>query len=327
MPLSVIYTLPVRARRLVSLLLLLQLGRRYTAAELAERLHTSVRTIHRDVAALVDAGVPVQSGRGPGGGFALPSAYRTRLPLTIDEAQALLLGTPGAAASLGLGALLLDAQAKLLGSLPPDMRQAARRARELFHVDDQRWFTSSDEPELLAPLASAAAERQVVRVEYERQGDIAAEALKPLGLVLKAGVWYVLSGDRDRTSIHRVSRIRSLAALGERFRRPPGFDLAEAWQRSREEFETSRPQLAVRLLADRDDLPALRTAVDGSVRPTVRVGDATADGRIEVGLTFERLEYAHADLLKLGGTVEVTAPSELRDQLAATGRELARRYA
>lgn len=327
MPLSVIYSGSVRARRLVSLLLLLQLGRRFTAAELADRLQTSVRTIHRDVAALVDAGVPVQSDRGPGGGFTLPSAYRTRLPLTIDEAQALLLGTPGAAASLGLGALLLDAQAKLLGSLPPDMREAARRARELFHVDDQRWFTSPEEPELLAPLASAAAERQVVRVEYDRRGETDVEMLKPLGLVLKAGVWYMLSGAADQPETHRVSRIRSLAVSGERFRRPPGFDLAEAWQRSREQFETSRPELAVTLLAGRDDLPALRAAVDGSVRPTLRVGEATADGRIVVGLTFERLAYAHADLLKLGGAVEVTAPPQLREQLAVTGRELAQRYA
>jgi len=327
MTLSVIYTAGMRARRLVSLLLLLQLGRRFTAAELAERLHTSVRTIHRDVTALVDAGVPVQADRGPGGGFTLPSAYRTRLPLTIDEAQALLLGTPGAAASLGLGALLLDAQTKLLGSLPADMRQAARRAQELFHVDDQRWFTNPDEPELLAPLASAAAERRVVRIEYERRGEPEAELLEPLGLILKAGVWYVLSGRADPARIHRVSRIRSIDATGQRFHRPGGFDLAEAWQRSRDEFETSRPELPVTLLAGRDDLPALRAALDGSVRPSVRVGGPAPDGRVEVGLTFERLEHAHADLLKLGGAVEVTQPPELRARLAATGRELARRYA
>lgn len=324
MTLFVMYHARVRARRLVSLLLLLQLGRRFTAAELAERLHTSVRTVHRDIAALVDAGVPVRSDRGPGGGFTLPSAYRTRLPLTIDEAQALLLGTPGAAASLGLGALLLDAQAKLLSSLPPEMRQAARQAQELFHVDDQRWFTTPDEPQLLAPLASAVAERRVVRVEYQRQDEPALELLRPLGLVLKAGVWYVLS---DSGRIHRVSRIRSIEATGERCPRPPGFDLADAWGRSREAFENSRPQVAVTLLAASDDLPALRGALDWSVRPTVRVGDLCPDGRVEVGLTFERLEYAHADLLKLAGAVEVTQPPALRARLAATGRELSRRYA
>jgi predicted DNA-binding transcriptional regulator YafY len=321
------YYIGMRARRLVSLLLLLQLGRRFTAAELAERLHTSVRTVHRDVAALVDAGVPVQSDRGPGGGFTLPSAYRTRLPLTIDEAQALLLGTPGAAASLGLGALLLDAQAKLLSSLPAGMRQAARQAQELFHVDDQRWFTNPDEPELLAPLASAVAERRTVRVEYQRQDEPALELLQPLGLVLKAGVWYVLSDGADAWRIHRVSRIRSIEPTGERFQRPAGFDLADAWGRSREAFETSRPQLAVKLLAGSDALPALRAALDWSVRPTVRVGDPCADGRVEVSLTFERLEYAHADLLRLGGAVEVTQPPELRARLAATGRELFERYA
>src|ERR671936_2628144 len=108
----------MRARRLVSLLLLLQLGRRFTAAELAERLGTSIRTVRRDVAALREAGVPVHAGRGPGGGFSLSRGYRTGLPLTAEETQALLIGAPGAAGALGLGALLLDARLKLLASLP-----------------------------------------------------------------------------------------------------------------------------------------------------------------------------------------------------------------
>src|SRR5690349_7246695 len=104
----------MRARRLIALLLLLQLGRRFTAAELAAQLGVSVRTIHRDVDALIDAGVPVQSDRGPGGGFALPAGHRSRVPLSGGEAQALLVGGPGVAGALGLGALLIDAQRKVL---------------------------------------------------------------------------------------------------------------------------------------------------------------------------------------------------------------------
>lgn len=107
----------MRVQRLVSLLLLLQLGRNWSAAELARRLQTSRRSIHRDIDALRSAGVPIVAARGPGGGFRLREGYRSRLPLSEEEAAALLLVAPRAARALGLDALLLEARLKVLGGL------------------------------------------------------------------------------------------------------------------------------------------------------------------------------------------------------------------
>lgn len=329
MPSSVNYDRQMQARRLISLLLLLQLGRRFTAAELAERLGVSVRTAHRDIRALADAGVPVQSERGPGGGFSLPPSYRARLPLSADEAQALLVGAPTAAGALGLGALLVDARRKVVASLPADMRQAATEAQRLIHVDEPRWFARRDDSPFVAELAGAAADLRRVRVVYERRGDAEELELEPLGLVLKAGVWYLAArpvGGEPRT--FRVSRIASVVAARERFRRPREFDLAGFWEQTRDEFEASRPTVDVSVLMAEDDIDALRAAVDATVRPTVdRPGRPTADGRRMLTLTFERVEYAYADLVRLAGAVEVTDPPELRERLAAAGRDLAARYA
>ena len=61
----------MRATRLVSLLLLLQLRGQLTAAELAAHFGVSIRTIHRDVESLGAAGVPVEALRGPAGGYRL----------------------------------------------------------------------------------------------------------------------------------------------------------------------------------------------------------------------------------------------------------------
>src|SRR5215210_1233974 len=85
----------MRADRLLSIMLLLQIHQRLTAGELARRLEVSPRTIHRDMEALSGAGVPVVAERGTGGGWHLLEEYRTNLTgLSDTEVQSLFLATP-----------------------------------------------------------------------------------------------------------------------------------------------------------------------------------------------------------------------------------------
>jgi len=77
----------MRAGRLVSLLLILQDGRRWTARDLADRLEVSERTILRDIEALSGSGVPVYATRGPSGGFELLDTFAQdvpRIPRSLD---------------------------------------------------------------------------------------------------------------------------------------------------------------------------------------------------------------------------------------------------
>ncbi len=109
----------------------------------------------------------------------------------------------------------------------------------------------------------------------------------------------------------------------------PDFDLPSFWARARDEFESSRPRVDVTVRLEYAALPALRRAVDWTVRPAVAAGrPVEGEGeRVELVLPFERLEYAYEDLVKLAGAVEVMALGELREQLAAAGRSLVTTYA
>jgi predicted DNA-binding transcriptional regulator YafY len=314
----------MRATRLVSLLLLLQVHGRLTAAELAERLDVSVRSIYRDIHALAEAGVPVVADRGPAGGYRLREGYRSRLPLTEGEVEALLIG-PAPSADLGLGAFVAAGRLKLLASLPADLRERAARAERLFYLDVPQWFSRRDNLPYLMELAGAVWEDRRLEADYrDRRGEHVTRILDPYGLVLKAGHWYLVARADDEVRIYRCSRLRKVIVLDERFSRPRDFELERFWLDRVAEFESTRPQVEVAVRVDRENFAKLRAGLDWSVRPAVDAAGESgpADGPLTLVLPFESIEHAYPELVALGGAVEVISPPELRERLAGVGKEL-----
>jgi predicted DNA-binding transcriptional regulator YafY len=305
----------MRATRLVSLLLLLQTRGRLTAAELAERLEVSVRTVHRDVESLGEAGVPIEAVRGPAGGYRLAGGYRTRLTgLTADEAGALFAaGIPGPAAELGLGGELAAARLKVLAALPSELQERATRASRLFHLDSRRWFRAEDRVPHLPSLAAAVWSGCRVRVRYREGRRVVQRTLDPLGLVLKGGAWYLVARRSAGMRVYRVSRVAAVRALDEVFERPPEFELAAFWDEWSRAFEQGRPQVEVTVRVAED----VRRYLPGEPR-------LTEDGRAVVA--FENLGEAYRELLRFGTGVEVLEPAELRERVAETSREVASMY-
>ncbi|MDQ3448178.1 MAG: WYL domain-containing protein, partial [Chloroflexota bacterium] len=202
----------MRASRLVNLLLLLQTRGGMTAGQLAGQLEVSVRTVYRDVEALSQAGVPVYAERGPHGGVRLVDGYRTRLTgLNEDEAQALFLsGLPGPAAELGLGTVVAAARLKVLAALPPELRARASRLTQRFHLDAPGWFRPAEPVPHLEALAAAVWEARRVSVAYRRPDQTVERPLEPLGIVLKAGIWYLVAAAEGQIRSYRVSRVEEV---------------------------------------------------------------------------------------------------------------------
>lgn len=297
-----------------------------TAAQLAQELDVSVRTVYRDVEALHTAGVPLYGDAGHAGGYQLLAGYRTRLTgLSAGEAEALFLsGIPGPAAELGLGSALAAAQLKLRAALPAELRDQADRMRSRFHLDAPGWYASDDEVPYLTAVADAVWHGRVLNIRYRRwkEPTDVDRRLEPYGLVLKAGRWYVVAGPGPRT--FRVDQILELAVGEGKVALPVDFDLAAYWQRYQADFHA-------RLLGG-DALvrlsPAGAARLTGAVaRALADTGTEEADGWTRAVLPIESVDHAHREFLAMGAEIEVLGPPELRARLAATVRELAERYA
>ncbi len=248
----------MRADRLLSILLLLQVHRRITARNLAKRLEVSERTVLRDMDALSGAGVPVVAERGAGGGWSLVEGYQTKLTgLSAAEIQSLFLARPPRLmADLGLGHEADAALIKLQASLPAGSRQHADFARERILVDSRGWRDPAESVACLPVLLDALwRERQLRFVYRPVLGEPGERIAHPLGLVAKGSTWYLVAraqpnnrlNDDDQPHTYRVSRIREAAILDQATRYPAGFDLAAYWERSATEFrdkllrDTTRP--------------------------------------------------------------------------------------
>lgn len=320
----------MRASRLLSLLLLLQTRGRMTARELADALEVSVRTVYRDTEALAAAGVPIYADRGPAGGYQLLDGYRTRLTgLTPDEAEALFLaGVPGPAAELGLGTVLATAQLKLEAALPAELRARAARIRERFYLDAPGWFHEEEQNPFLGAVAEAVWEQRPIWVRYRRWGGEVTRTLEPLGLVLKAGVWYLVAQAGGQPRTYRVSRMLELELQDGRFERPEGFDLAEYWRSWSEGFADRlyRDRATVRL-SPRGVVLLPYLLGQGVARMALEAaGDPDATGWVQVEIPIESVEHAVPALLQLGADAEVLAPQSLRARMAMTVGALARLY-
>ena len=301
-----------------------------TAEELARELEVSVRTVYRDLEALSAAGVPVWAERGPGGGLQLVDGYRTRLTgLSTDEAEALFLsGLPGPAAQLGLGTVLAAAQLKVLAALPPELRGRAARVRERFQLDAPGWFRAQDQLPCLATVAQAVWEDRRLRVRYRRPEEVVSRLLDPLGLVLKAGIWYLVARREGELRTYRVSRVAEAELTDERLERPPDFDLGRYWEASTTAFEEGLAQLDVTLRVAVEALDDLAYAVGAATLRTALAAEPAPDeaGWLTLQVRLRTIEESHDDLLRLGARVEVLEPLELRGRLAATTAAMAQRY-
>jgi predicted DNA-binding transcriptional regulator YafY len=315
----------MKADRLVATLLLLQARKKVTAAEVAAELEVSERTARRDLESLSAAGIPVYSQPGRSGGWQLLGGARTDLSgLTADEARAMfMVAGPAAAATPELKAALR----KLVRALPEPFRESAEAAASSVIIDAGGWGRrgSAFRPRHLDALQAAVASSRQVDLGYsDRAGNATTRRVHPLGLVVKGSVWYLIAMTDNGQRTFRISRVTAVDTTDQKVVRPPGFDLAEAWDAIRDTIDDMRSAHQVEAVVAAEMVDPLRWMFDRQL--SVEANADVPDGRVMVRVGGPSVERVATQLAGFGAHITVLAPDEARECLARIGRELTETY-
>ncbi|MDQ6781510.1 MAG: YafY family transcriptional regulator [Candidatus Eremiobacteraeota bacterium] len=303
------------------MLLLLQARGRMSARELANELEVSQRTVYRDIDSLSLSGVPVHAERGVTGGIVLADGYRKALTqFNEDEVRALFIAGDNPLADIGIGDRRPNALEKLAGALPEAQRRSVEIMRQRVYLDPRRWKQSEQPREHLATLRRAIWEDRCVRLHYkDRERKVSVRVIEPMGLVAKAGVWYLAARCNEEMRTFRAQRILKVEELSERFVRPPDFDLNAYWHAWSTQYEQNLPAhtVVVRVSpADVDDITAYWEST---------VIEAGKDS-VLVRLMFPALEAAVHQIVAWGRKVTIVEPRELRVRVIACAKEALRQH-
>jgi predicted DNA-binding transcriptional regulator YafY len=215
------------ARALLALELL-QSSPRITADRLADKLGVSERAARRYVGILREAGIPIESVRGPYGGYRVGRGLRLP-PLMFSASEA-----------LGLVMAVLDghhdasdptdpvgsALGKIVRALPEAVAAQAEVVRRTAEAAPDPSAARPD-PGTTAALVQACGSHRQVRLGYRSEAGTEWDVdVDPWAVVVRHGRWYLLcrAHRADARRAYRVDRVRTVQVLDGTFSPPADLD-------------------------------------------------------------------------------------------------------
>ncbi|MFE3648269.1 helix-turn-helix transcriptional regulator [Streptomyces sp. NPDC059152] len=310
-------------QRVLALLAVLQSGKRFTGAELADRLTIPTRTLRRDISRLRGYGYPVETQPGPGGYYQLV-AGRAMPPLLLDDDEAVAtllglaaLGSTGSAREGSIDEAALRAFGKVDQLLPKRLRPrgAALRAS----LETMPTPAPSTSAETVSRLAEAIARRHVVKFDYVgATGKATTRRVEPHRHMHLHQRWYLLGWDIDKQDwrVFRLDRVAALLAREQTFS-PRPLPTGTGLDYLREGMNRHRRRVVLTIDA------SMRAVADAFHRQEVEL-NVVAGGATRVVLTLDTWQWLLPALAFLDADFTIEEPEEFRAAMRHFGTRLSR---
>jgi len=308
----------MRIDRLLAITMLMLNKNRVTARELAEKFEVSVRTIYRDLDALLLAGIPVMSYQGNDGGYGLVENYKIdRQFLSLKDMLSILSALQSINISLEDNQLD-SAMEKIKSLVPKDKKEEMDMYMEQIVLDVLPWGSGERQGSNLKEIHKAIVSCKIIKFTYTNtHGEKITRSVEPMTLFFKGYGWYLFAYclKREEYRVFRLTRIKNLSIL---------------------EIEFTRRKKSYRDMEQPDfrDKQQLKIAVRFSHRVRVWVEDSFHDDEIEILNNGDILattmmsdeNWLYPWILSFGENAEVIEPAHIRKKILEIAKKIQKKY-
>ncbi len=297
--------------RLFEIVYILMNKKNTTARELSERFEMSQRTIYRDIETLCQAGIPIYTTKGKGGGISLMENFILNKSVLSDQEQNEILS----ALSLFKVTTNEDNGQVLskLGALFGNKRS------DWIEVDFSNWNSTEEDKNKFSLLKDAIINYCVITFHYyNSNGERSLRSVEPYKLVFKSQAWYLFGYCRDRkdTRYFKVSRIRDLQKEEEHFQ------MSQRAYRSCSEPPATVSYKGLPVLLRISPEMGFRV-YDEFPQEAIKLNE---DGSFDIRTTLGEGSWLIGYLMSFEDYLEVLEPQKLRDELIRKHNNILNRY-
>ncbi len=313
-----------RIDRLTAILIHLQTKKIVKAEEISERFGMSLRTVYRDVKALMEAGVPIGSEAGKGY-FIVDGYHLPPVMFTQDEASSMLLAGKlvDKMADKSVRSAYESAMHKIKSVLNESEKDHLQNLESHIEVFLRSRYEVKEREEFpdhfMTEIQRAVAKKEVLRIDYSNnEEELSQREVEPIGIFYYSMAWHLIGWCRLRNGYRdfRADRIKNLVTTGQSFEGRNLISLKEYFQSM---FQSNANLTKAVVVFEKSVLRG--RPLYGSISQT-DLGD-----KIRAEFMIDSMNYLARWLLMYGTAVEVEEPESLKVTMAELVEELHDHYA
>jgi predicted DNA-binding transcriptional regulator YafY len=309
-----------RIDRLTAILIQLQTKRIVKAEEIADRFEISLRTVYRDVKALMEAGVPIGSEAGKGY-FIVDGYHLPPVMFTQDEASAMMMAGKlvEKLTDQSVRTAFDNALHKIKAVLNEAQKDYLNGLQDNIEVMMPRVSLPANSGHFLTAIQKAVSTKTIIRLDYysNNQGELTIREVEPIGLFYYSSGWHLIAWCRLRNGYRdfRSDRIKDLHETGQIFEARNISTLQEYFNSI---THANREVQRVSVLFDKKEA----SFVTNSKHYFGFVSEEILDDRVRMHFLVGHLPSLGRWLLSYAKGIEIESPDELKHVMRNLVEEL-----